>query len=143
MADEITQAPAPQEPNPAQERITQLSDKVRTSEEARTVAENKAAEAEKKVAFAEGYADVLGTYPAAKEFKADIQGKVMLGYSVEDATLAVLGKAGKLGTAPASDPINPTGGSATNAMPPGGEKSLSDMSTADKRAALADVLTLQ
>lgn len=139
MADEP--AVTTPESNPAQDRITQLSDKVREEATLRTAAEQKAAEAEKKAAFADGYADILGTYPAAKEFKADIQAKVMAGLSVEDATFAVLGKAGKLGgTTPAPDPINPAGGSASTAMPQNSaDKSPSEMSTEDKRAALVEL----
>jgi hypothetical protein len=79
-------------PNRAEERITELSEKVKEEATAREAAEKKVAEAERKAQFAEGFADVLGTHPAAKEHKADIEAKVVAGYSVEDATYAVLGR---------------------------------------------------
>lgn len=140
MADESeVQVPAQPQPNPAQERITELSSKVKEEAEGRVAAETKAAEAEKKMVFAEGFADIVGQYPAAKEFKADIQTKVNAGYSVSDATVVVLNGAGKLGTqGPVVEPPNPAGGSASTALPQTGmAKSVSEMSTTEKRDALS------
>ena len=144
MADEqqiITPTPEPE--SRAQERITQLSEKVRLEAEGRTAAEAKALAAEKKAAFAEGYAEMLSSHPAAKEFKADIQAKVEAGSSVEDATYAVLGKAGKLGApAPAPTPIQSqqvAGGSAANSIPQG-VKSVAEMTQAERRAELEKAL---
>lgn len=145
MADETPAAPAP-EPSRAQERITELSEKVRQEAEARAAAEAKATEALKKATFAEGFVDMVGTYPAAKNFKADIESKVMAGYSVEDATLAVLGKAGQLGApapAPAQAPEMPAGGSASTAMPQGGDKPISEMTQSERRAQLEKDLLFQ
>lgn len=137
MADEqINQPVTPAEtPSRAEERITQLSEKVRIEAEARKAAEEKAAAAERKAAFAEGYADMVATNPAAKEFKADIEAKVSAGYTVEDATLAVLAKAGKLG-AVAQEIPNPAGGSAATVTPQGGEKPIAEMTQAERRAKL-------
>lgn len=133
--NEIIIQPA-QEPNRAQERITELSDKVKTEAEGRVAAEAKVAVAERNAAFAEGYADIVVTNPAAKEFKADIKAKVDSGLSVEDATYAVLGKAGKLGAPKAPDPVNPAGGSATTSPPQGGTKGVAEMTQAERRAQL-------
>lgn len=137
MADEIVEIikPVLETVNPAQERITQLSEKVKTEAEGRTAAEAKAAAAEKRAAFAEGYADIVATNPAAKEFKADIEAKVQSGLSVEDATYAVLGKAGKLGGTHAPTPIMPAGGSAV-VTPQGGTKTPTEMTQAERRAQL-------
>lgn len=131
----IVPAPEPQV-NPAQERIQELSGKVKTEAEARQAAEERATAAERKAAFAEGYADIVATNPAAKEFKADIEAKVSTGMSVEDATFAVLGKAGKLGNVPAPAPASPAGGSAPTTLPQGGTKTVAEMSQAERREAL-------
>jgi hypothetical protein len=123
-------------PNRAEERITELSEKVKEEATAREAAEKKVAEAERKAQFAEGFADVLGTHPAAKEHKADIEAKVVAGYSVEDATYAVLGKAGKLGTPATPAPGSPAGGSAATTPTQTGNKEIKDMSLAEKREIL-------
>jgi hypothetical protein len=63
----------------------------------------------------------------------------MGGYSVEDATFAVLGKAGKLGQAPTVERTPVAGGSAViNAPMGGGTKPISEMSREEKRAALME-----
>lgn len=130
----------------AEERITQLSDKVKVEATAREAAEKRATDAERKAAFSEGYAEMLVTNPAAKEFKADIEAKVLAGYSVEDATLATLAKAGKLGVPQAATPTagEIAGGSASVTPPQvgGGQKPISEMSQAEKRAALDKELLL-
>jgi hypothetical protein len=145
MADEtITQptpVPAAPEVSPAQERITQLSDKVKTVSEEKDKALADASAAEKRATFAEGFADVLGTQPAAKDHKDEIKAKVLAGLSVEDATFAVLGKAGKLGNAPiAPIPTTPAGGSAATVPAQTGEKSIGDMTQAERRAEIAKTL---
>lgn len=125
----------------AQERITQLSEKVKQEAEGRAAevklreeAEAKAAESERKAAFADGFSDIIASQPAAKDFKADIQAKVMSGYTVQDATYAVLGAAGKLGNTPAPTP-QVAGGSAPNGIQ-SGQKSVADMTQAERREQL-------
>lgn len=135
------------QPSESQQRITQLSKDKKASEEARAAAEAKAQEAEAKAAeaqrvaeFSEGFVDVVANNPAAKDHKDDIKAKVLSGYSLEDATFAVLGKAGKLGQ-PKVETYTPAagGGSATTTLPPqGGDKSVSEMTQAERRAALAE-----
>lgn len=140
MADEtIIQTPS-QEPDKtrSEERFTQLSEKVKEEATARVAAERRAT-------FAEGFVDVLAVNPAAKEFKADIQAKVEAGLTVEDATYAVLGKAGKLGTPQTAQPNagEIAGGSATSTPSQGGaQKPIGEMSLAEKRAALDKELLL-
>ncbi len=138
MADEnevIVPTPEPAV-NPAQERIQELSGKVKTEAEARQAAEERAIAAERKAAFAEGYADVVATNPAAKEFKSDIEAKVSTGMSVEDATFAVLGKAGKLGMPASPAPASPAGGSASTTISQTGTKTVAEMTQAERREAL-------
>lgn len=137
MADEDTEQTEEQPSTPGQERITDLSGKLKTEGIRADAAVAEAAGANKRADFAEGFVDMVTAYPAAKEFKADIQSKVMSGYTVEDATLAVLGKAGKLADAPRMEPIV-AGGSASTVVPQdSGTKSVQEMSTAEKRDALA------
>lgn len=121
--------------NSAQERITELSDKVKTTAGERDVANSKAEEAERRAAFAEGFVDIVATQPAAKEHKDEIREKVLKGYSVQDATYAVLGAAGKFGGTAVQSP-QVAGGSAATAMPQGGMKEVKDMSQTERRAQL-------
>lgn len=100
----------------------------------------KVATLEKENSFNEGFVDILGTQPSAKEHKDEIKSKVLSGYTVEDATFAVLGKAGKLGTAQAPAPASPAGGSASTAIPQGGNKTPAEMTQAERREALMQEL---
>lgn len=127
----------------AQKRIKQLSEKVRlTSEERdeknRLLEEQstKNAELTRERDFYQGFSDVVSTNPAAKDHKDDILAKVKGGYSVEDATYAVLGKAGKLGSqsTPETTP-SPAGGSASTGVPQGGSnKALHEMTREERKA---------
>lgn len=130
----------------SEKRIKQLSDKVRLTSEERDEKDRllkeqteKTVLVEKERDFLSGFSDVLATNPLAKDHKDEIKTKVLAGYTVEDATYAVLGKAGKLGTPREPEPApNPAGGSATTTHPQGGAKSLSDMTLVEKRAALVE-----
>jgi hypothetical protein len=130
----------------SEKRIKQLSSKVREEAEAREAAntaretaEAKAAEATRERDFYAGFTDVLGTNPEAKDHKDDIKAKVMAGYSVEDATFAVLGKAGKLGQPKTVESAPVAGGSAViNAPQGGGTKPIHEMSREEKRSALME-----
>lgn len=146
MADEtiIETTPTTTEPQPsrANERITELSDKVKTEAEARQKAETERAAAESRAAFAEGFADVVAANPAAKDHKDEIKDKVLKGYTVEDATYAVLGKAGKLGSAPAPA-AQVAGGSAPTTAVVDSKKEPGQMSQAERRAQLEKDLLWQ
>ncbi len=145
MADETNINPAsPPEPSRAEERIQQLSDKVQLTAKERDEMKSLVGERDKTIAelqrensFNSGFSDMLGTYSAAKDHKDEIKTKVLAGYTVEDATLAVLGKAGKLGAqAPQPTPPQVAGGSATT-NPQSSKKEVKDMSLAEKREALS------
>lgn len=123
-------------PSRAEERFTELSDKVRTGAEALTKAETEKADAQKRADFAESFVDVISTNPAAKDHKDEIKEKVLKGYSMEDATYAVLGKAGKLGAQAPSAPVQVAGGSAAT-TPTSGQKDIKDMTLAEKREQLS------
>lgn len=143
MADEIITQPEPtpvveQKPNPVEERITDLSSKVKIASEERDAALAKVAAAEKKAAFAEGFVGILESQPAAKEHRADIEAKVTAGLSLQDATYAVLGAAGKLGTPQvARQPIG--GGSAQTPIISQADKKPDEMTRQEKRAALVEL----
>lgn len=134
------------EPSEAEKRIKQLSGKVETmagerdaEKLGREAAEAKTAEAERKFAFAEAFTDIVAANPSAKDFKADIQAKVLAGYTPEDATYAVLGKAGKLGQ-PKEESQTIAGGSAV--ITPTQGKSPAEMTQEERRAALAETLVI-
>ena len=131
--------------NREENRFTKLTQKVGESEKklaeeskARADAEAAKLTAEKERDFYSSFADSAGQYPEASNFKDAIKEKVMSGYSVEDATVAVLAKEGKLNnyTPPAPKMDSPAGGSATTAMRNEGNKSLSEMTRAEKRSEL-------
>lgn len=131
--------------NKITERIKDLSGKVKTSAEERDTALKEAEEAvqarlqaEKERDFYKDYSTVVSKYPASAEYQEDIRTKVMSGYTVEDATVAVLNANGKLTpSAPAPEkPESPAGGSSSTFVPPTGDKPLEDMSREEKRAAL-------
>jgi hypothetical protein len=135
-----------EQPSETEKRIKDLSSKVKTASEAteteklaREAAESKTLEVERERDFYSGFSDVVATNPQAKEFKDDILAKVKSGYTVEDATFAVLGKAGKLGMQPEPKPeeMHIAGGSATNSLPQNGAtKPISEMTREEKRAEL-------
>lgn len=141
MADDINNPSGTQESNPAQDRIKQLSDKVELTSKERDEKDRLLKESNEKIAtlekensFNSGFSEMIGSYPKANEHREDIKAKVLVGYSVEDATLAVLGKAGKLGSPPPAPQV--AGGSADTAMSGGASKEMKDMSLAEKRAVL-------
>ena len=152
MADEITKTADELEvenkQTEAQKRITQLSEKVRlTSEErdekARLLGEesSKREAAEKERDFYAGFSDVVSTNPLAKDHKDDILAKVKSGYTVQDATFAVLGAAGKLGNTLAPTPQSPAGGSSPTALPQGGVKPIGEMTQDERRDELAKAIS--
>ena len=129
-----------QQESKVEKRIRQLSNKVKlTSKERDELAngkknlETERDTAKKEVEFYSAFSDTTDKYPNAKEFKDKIKEKVLAGYSVEDAAVAVLAKEGKL-TMPQPTPDNPAGGSATNLPNTGEPKPLKDMSLEEKRA---------
>ena len=132
--------------NKVEKRIKDLSDKVRLTSEERDEKEKllreRDAELDRTVKerdFYSSFTDATVKYPGANEYKDTIKDKVLLGYSVEDATVAVLASEGKLVMPePAAEPEpNPAGGSAVN-QPPTGEKKLEEMTLAEKREAVVE-----
>lgn len=129
-------------------RFESLSNKVELTAKERDEAVAKTTEeaaarslAEKERDFYKDFSSTSSKFPNAHEYQDAIKEKVMSGYSVEDATVAVLNKEGKLGgqvpvPAPTFAPI--AGGSATNAFQDGGQKSPQEMTQVERRAALVE-----
>ena len=147
MADdlELDLDDAPKEEHIIDKRIKSLSEKVRLTSEERDEFKKlgeekdaKLAETQRERDFYSGFADVVVANPSAKDYKEDILTKVKGGYSVEDATFAVLGKAGKLGQPPPPPKENPAGGSAVTPPIPG-QKILKEMSRDEKRTQLLEL----
>src|SRR5258708_25430435 len=116
-------------------RFKDLSDKVETAAKERDEAKAIAETAQKEVEFYKGFSKVSSKYEGAGDYQDKILEKVNAGYDLEDATISVLAKAGKLTNAP-EPRESPAGGSATTAMKSGDEKPLGEMTQAEKRAAL-------
>lgn len=128
----------PSEENPTEKRIKALSGKVEITAKERDEAIARADAATKKAAFAEGFVDVVSANPAAKDHKADIEAKVMAGYSVADATYSVLGPLGKLGNQSQQSYQPITGGSASTIIPNQGIKPTGELSRDELRTALVE-----
>lgn len=96
--------------------------------------------AQREVEFYKGFTPLTSKYQSAGEFQDKIKEKVMAGYDIEDATVAVLSRENKLNPpeTPAVKPIariSPVGGSATTTLR-NSEKPLNEMSSKDIREEL-------
>ena len=119
--------------NKVEKRIKGLSQKVKVTSDERDKLVIERDAAKKEVEFYSSFSNATDKYPLAKDFKDKIKEKVLAGYSVEDATVAVLAKEGKL-TATSPETESPAGGSATNPPPTEGSKPLGEMTLEEKRA---------
>jgi len=143
MADEDYDLDENQEQiNKTELRIKNLSEKVKlTSEErdelarAKEQLENEKTTLAKEVDFYKNFAQVTSKYSSAGEYQEQIREKVMAGYDVEDAAIAILAREGKFAT-PAPEVESPAGGSASNTTKVGGEKSFAEMTQEERKAAL-------
>lgn len=132
--------------NKIEDRIRDLSQKVKTAAEerdafaqAKAEAEQARVAAEKERDFFANFSDSIAKYPNANEYKDAIKEKVMGGYSVEDATVAVLAREQKLVVnTPAPERETVAGGSAINNMSAPVNKSSNEMTQAERRAALLE-----
>lgn len=147
MADEDLELEL-EDNNDVEKRIKDLSRKVKLTSEERDEKQHLLEERDAQLAtvgkerdFFKDFSDNVTKYPGASEYKDAIKDKVMSGYTVEDATVAVLAKEGKLTNAPA--PVvpkdSPAGGSAVTNVG-GGEKAIDEMTRDEKRAALVEIL---
>lgn len=129
------QEPVVEKPDRSDNRFKDLADKVKTTAEERDASKAEAEAAKKEVEFYKGFSKVSSKYEGAADYQDKILEKVNSGYDLEDATISVLAKAGKLTNAPVQRE-SPAGGSATTTMNQGGEKTIAEMTKAEKREAL-------
>ncbi len=135
--------------NRVDKRIKDLSEKVKLTAEERDEQkrilgerESTIASLEKERDFFNSFGDQVAKYPEASGFKDKIKERVLRGYSVEDATTAVLVAEGKYNApkvehqAPAVDTF--AGGSATTVHQTGGEKTIGQLTREEKRARLLE-----
>jgi hypothetical protein len=140
------------EKHPVDERLTKAFDKIKTAEQeksdalkAKDEADKKLADLEKKNQFLSSFSDISAKYQGANEFKADIEAKVMAGYTVEDATVSVLNAKGKLtaqpSPAPTPDRTAPGGGSAATTIRSdfSTDKPIHEMTHEEKRQAIMEL----
>lgn len=123
------------------ERIRDLSGKVKATAEERDAAMKRASDAEKDRDFFKGFSAATSKYPGASDFQEKIHEKVKAGYEMEDATVAVLAKEGRL-TTPKAEQHSPVGGSAIITPSDTGTKTIDQMTTQEKRKALEDSLQI-
>ncbi len=130
----------------AKNRFQQLANDKRTLAQEKEVleAKNKEIEAkslqlEKQAEFYKTFNQVSSKYPEATNYQDKIKEKVEQGYDLEDATVSVLNKEGKLSGGPIT-PVRPQaeGGSAVTNVSEG-DKSLNEMSMGDKLEALKEL----
>lgn len=149
MADEYDLDNLDSDNNRTEKRIKDLSDKVRLTseerdeqkrllEETRSQNENLVKERD----FLNSFGDQLSKHPEASGFKDQIKERVLKGYSMEDATAAVLVANGKYNSPAPSQPSAPLenilGGSSTTVHQTVGAKSIYEMSREEKRAQLLE-----
>jgi hypothetical protein len=130
--------------NAVEDRIRNLHKDKKEAEDAKAEAEKAKLEAEAKLAimeketnFLNSFSDSIAKYPSAPEFKDKIKEKVMAGYSVEDATVAILHAEGKL-TNPPPPRENVAGGSAPNQIISSTPKSVKEMTSNERWDALRE-----
>lgn len=146
--DELTQLDSQAEEKlKAKNRYQQLANDNRdlaqqreAESKARADAEAKAQEAEKKVEFYKNFSKISSKYPEAANFQDQILERVNKGLDVEEATLGLLAKEGKLNppTAQPMDMPNPIGGSALNSLE-AGPRDARDMNTGEMLDSLRDL----
>lgn len=108
-------------------------------ESARQKAEEERQAALKELEFFKGFSQVTSKYSGAGEYQEQIKEKVMAGYDMEDAAIAVLARENKLSQGSVRERENPAGGSASNSMRSGGEKSPTEMSQSERLQALEQI----
>ncbi len=140
--EQVEQEQEPAKPARSDNRFKDLSDKVETTAKERDEANAAKLAAEKELDFYKGFSKVSSKpeYQSASEFQDKIKEKVLSGYDMEDATISVLGKAGKLGNfSPPAKKDSPVGGSAVNAISSSGDKPIGEMTRDEKREALLEI----
>jgi hypothetical protein len=106
---------------------------------AKVEAEAKTAAALKDADFYKNFSTVSSKYTGASEYQDKIREKVNAGYDLEDATISILAKEGKYAPqAPVVTKESPIGGSAVNTFKAGGDRTIAEMTQAERRAQLVE-----
>ncbi len=134
--DEVVEEIKEEKPTRPELRNRDLAEKVETTAKERDEANAKASAAEKEVEFYKGFSKLK--YEGKEDYQDKIKEKVLAGYDMEDAAISVLAKAGKL-NAPQAQRQSPAGGSASNSITSPDDKPVGEMTTAEKRAKLAEL----
>ena len=140
MAEEleipVATEPVEEQSQPKREdkRIKDLSGKVELTSKQRDEAIALAEKAQREAGFYKDFSGMISKYPHATEYQEKIKEKVMGGYTVEDATAAILVKEGKFMTSQPRE--NPAGGSSVNQPPK--VKNASEMTQAERLEALKE-----
>lgn len=132
--------------NKVENRIKDLSQKVKDTSTERDELKAKAqAEADARLAaekerdFFKDFSAQSSKYPAAVAHQDKILEKVKSGYSMEDATVSVLNAEGQFTPQPKTvERVEVAGGSAVNQPNMGGDKTVAQMTQAERRQALED-----
>ncbi len=115
-----------------------LSQKLEAEGKAKAEAEAKLAQMEKETNFFKTFSQISSKHPEATNYQDQILERVNRGMDAEEATVAVLYKEGKLTPTPAPKPPIAEGGSAVTNVNVG-EKSLNDLTMAEKLAELREL----
>jgi hypothetical protein len=132
--------------NAVEDRIRNLhsakkeaEDKLQAESKARQELEARLAGVEKETTFLNSFSDTITKFPQAGEYRDKIKEKVLGGYSMEDATIAILHAEGKLNSAPKVERMeNVTGGSAPNQITNNAPVSPGQMTQAQRFEALRE-----
>ncbi len=120
------------------ERNKDLSEKVKETANERDAAQKAREEAEKERDFYKDFSKQSSKYPNAADYEDEIREKVLKGYDMNDAVVAVLNKKGKLNmNQPKQEREIVAGGSATT-NPSQGSKGVKDMTQAERLQALRE-----
>lgn len=117
------------------ERNKDLSEKVKNTSAERDAERQARESAEKERDFYKNFSKTTSKYPQAADYEDKIREKVLTGYDMEDATVSVLNKAGKL-IPQKPDKEIVAGGSAINTSQ--GVKNPSEMTQAERLIALKE-----
>lgn len=128
-------------------RIKNLSDKVKTTSEERDAkakaleeAEAKATAAQKEADFFKNFNTVSQKFQGASEYQDKIREKAALGLSVEEATTLVMATEGKyVAPAPVVERQSAAGGSASTGIADSAEKKPKEMTQAERLSQLQEI----
>lgn len=134
-----------EEVNPAEKRIKDLSEKVKLTaterDEKDKLLKEKEVETEslkKENEFFKSFGTQVSKFPEASAFQDKIKEKVMNGYSMEDATAAVLVAEGKYQAPRNLQPIGEIAGGSATTVHQSTDRTLGQMSRDEKRAKLLE-----